>query len=695
MITSRQQRILTQLMDAREYIPLQSIAEEYEISMRTLRNDLLQLEDLLRERGVMLERNRLQGVRLQLDPKQSEILAEQIRERPIYMDAKQRSTLLLKRLLQETNIGMNHILDEYEISKNTLLLDLNGIKPWLVGRKLELHKDRGILSIRGSEQLKRSAYLELLLAEITDDKLLRYMLDQQSDSDLSRSTWNFWFKAEDAQMLFDTISRLEQLLGVQFTDAGYSTLTLHLLMAMERLKNNHAIEMDEASLHELEQSHVYLVVQSEILPDIERHFGVQLPAAEVGYITQHVLGAQKQNIAADSEIFMELAKQIVLRSERALGRPLQMMEQIIQGLVIHLKPAVYRAKFGLQSKNPLMQQLEVQYGTNLSMLEEIVNDVVSPLSVKLDRDEIGYIMMHIGSGMTMHSPPVRKRVAIVCGSGLGTSAIMKRQISVIFPQVDVVDTYSYKDTINIDSHIADAVLTTIEISHPMHVPWLHVSPLLTEHDQRKVASFLGVSAVAEAATATAMGIVNDIYRIVEQNAQIINRNKLLEQLLLLFQGGSLQQVKRAHTLSELLAVNAISLQLDGTDWRSAIRFGNRLLIDSGASTVAYEDKLVEMVTSGKHSFIIHQGVAFPHAYMPKEIQQTAFSLMTFREPISFGPGGQSVWLIITLAAVDKERHVAALGTLLDALNDEVFMQELRLASDPQQVWQRLQEKEEP
>ena len=694
MISSRQQRILKQLIEARHYIPLQQLADEYEISLRTARNDLLQLEDFLRKHGVVLERNRSLGMYLQLNSQQSESLALEMSERPIYMDAKQRATILLKKLLQEKSISMRNLLVEFEISKNTLLLDLSDIKVWLEERRLTLLKDRGNLSITGSEQLKRSAYLELLRAEVTDDKLLGYMLSQPSEEKLTIGPWNMWFKSSDAMMLFDSIQHVEQLLGLQLTDAGYSTLTLHLLMAMERLKNAHAIEMDEELLQELETQHVYKVIQAEVIPAVEHHFQVKLPASEIGYMTQHILGAQKQNVPVDEELYVGLAKQIITRTEQALGHRLQMTDQIVQGLVIHLKPAIYRAKFDLQSKNPLLEQLKIQYGSVLTLLEQIVNEVMESISVIFDLDEVGYIMLHIGSGIVPPVAQIRKRVAIVCGSGIGTSAIIKRRLMDICPQVEVVNNYSYKESRDITVQDADAVLTTIDISHPIAVPWLKVSPLLTVQDQREISSFLGVTIMEEVATSSAIQTVNNIFRVVERNADIHNRNKLLEELLLLIQGGHLHGAMDANRLSELMPTTSIRLQLEPMDWQSAIHEGCLLLDKKCLTGLRYEEKLVEMIHSNNHSFIIHSGVAFPHANMASDIRKTGFSLATFREPISFGPSAHPVWLIITLAAVDKEQHVGALSTLLDALNDEIFMKDLRESANSYHIWRSFREKEE-
>lgn len=688
--------MVKQLMESDKYIPLQQMADEYGISLRTVRADLLQLEDWLRERGVSLARDRSAGVRLRLATGQSEQLALQMGERPDYMDAEQRVSLLMKQLLQETSLSVKTVMEELGISKNTLLQDLNEIRERLTGWDLILIRDRGQLHIEGSEKRKRRAYLHLLRSEITDDKLLRYILDQRGANYSPITPWKDWFEADDAAMLFDTIQRLEEKMGVQFTDAGYSTLILHLLMAMERLKGTHSIEMDRESLSELQDHEAYELVKTEVVPRIEGHFQVKLPATEIGYITQHILGAQKQSLPAEDLVIADLAKQIIVRTEQELGRPLQMIDQIVQGLVIHLKPAIYRAKFGLQSKNPLMEQLEAQYGSLLNVLERIVNEVMAPWSVTFDRDEVGYIMFHIGSGLIPPKTPTRKRVAVVCGSGLGTSAMLKRRVAVIFPQVDIVGTYSYKESAEITLQAADAILSTMEISHALQVPWMKVSPLLNQEDQKQITSFLGVSPSGEsAAAAAAVQAVNDIFQVVERNAHIHNRNRLLEELLHLFQGGSRfgEPREEDYGLTALLAPESISLGAEAMPWEDAVREGNRLLMQQGVTDARYGEKLIEIISSNKHPFIIRAGVAFPHVYMPECVKRTGFSVMTFREALAFGPSGQPVWLVITLAAVDKERHVAALGTLLDALNDDVFMAELKSSRDGWEIWQRLREKE--
>ncbi|OMF28063.1 hypothetical protein BK133_18770 [Paenibacillus sp. FSL H8-0548] len=695
MITSRQQRILKQLMEADDYISFHQLIDQYGISDRTVRHDLLQLEDWLRSHDVVLERHRTNGVRLNHAPEQMQLLEDKIRQRPVFMDAKQRVTLLLKLLLQEIHVTMDMIMADYSISKSTLLVDLQDIKEWLVQRNLEFNKKKGDLSVSGSEQSKRSAYLEILRAEITEDKLLRYMFDRKDSQEQPLSTENIWFRVDDVKVIFDAIQRLEQLMKMQFADAGYVTVTLHILMAMERIKHDHSIDIDSSLLQELERTEMFHLIKQHVIPAIEQQFQVELPHSEIGYITQHILGAQKQQLPTRDTLFVELAKEIIIRVEKESGYRLQLAEQVIQGLSIHLKPAVYRAKFNLQSKNPLLGQLQQQYGSLMKILERVVNDVMSSISITFDQNEIGYIMLHVASGIAPHLTHANKRVIIVCGSGIGTSAIIKRRLSYIFPQLEIVRTCSYKDSTLLTSSETDAVLTTIDIGHTIAVPWLKVSPLLAVKDQQIIANFFGITYRAETVTATAIQSVNDIINIVERNAVVTNRNKLLEELLLLHQGGSISEdeTDSALLLTSLLPKPSIQLQLQTMDWEAAVRFGSQLLIERGASGLQYEQKLIDMIHLNKHSFLIQQGIYFPHAYMPEDVTQTAFSLITFNEPILFGPSKHPIWLMITLAAVDKEKHIAALSTLLEVLSDTNFISYLKTANDSNDLWERLQNME--
>ncbi len=79
---------------------------------------------------------------------------------------------------------------------------------------------------------------------------------------------------------------------------------------------------------------------------VEPYFNVTIPLSEVGYITQHVLTAQRnyENDEEDQEC-LEISKQIVKEVEKAFDKPLLSSKQIGNNLAMHLKPAIYRYRY--------------------------------------------------------------------------------------------------------------------------------------------------------------------------------------------------------------------------------------------------------------------------------------------------------------------------------------------------------------
>jgi transcriptional antiterminator/mannitol/fructose-specific phosphotransferase system IIA component (Ntr-type) len=693
MLNSRQQLMLSRLVEERNYITVSRFAEEFGISPRTVRHDLLNIEAWLCANRIELKRDRRQGIMVNADESEKQRIIGLLNRRPEYVDPELRIQLLLKRLLTQSEAVFEEILEEFMISRNTLLADVQEMKKRLAPRGLKLIRERGRMRIDGSERQKRKAYLDLLRTDIPEERILHYVADKRKGR-MGEWLWNTWFQAEDAHFLFELTMKMEHHLNMQFTDVGRSALILHLLMAMERLRNDNAIRMDGELLQELGGTKEFAWVVQNIKADLERHFGVIVPEDEIGYITQHILGAQKKQEDTDEHsLYARLARQIVMRTEQRLGFSLQRVEQIVQGLAIHLKPAMYRAKFHLETRNPLLGQLEREYGPLLDLIGNIVDEVMEPHRIHFGRDEIGYILIHIGSGLPERIPPIRrKRVAIVCSSGLGTSAILRKKMEALYPQVVIVGEYSFVEARKLTPEQADAVLTMLDLGGDMRIPWLKVSPLLPPPDRERVGAFLGTSPQPDAAEADALQWVNRILDVVERHAQIRNRDLLLKDILQLQWGTPAAGTGKR--LTELLPVSSILLQLPAMGWEEAIRTGNRSLRERGLTEQRYEEKLVDMVRTGKHHFIIDEGIAYPHASTEDGVRGTGFCLMTFERPIDFGSPGPPVWLMIIQAAVDKQQHAAALSTLLSVFNDKEWMAWLRRVSSPEEVWNRLRLRED-
>lgn len=676
MISSRQKKILEQLVQHQSYMTVEQLARKFDVSQRTIRHDLLMLESDLKGRGISFIRNRKLGLKTDIDNEKFQELQSYLDEKMENLSPKSRSKELAKDLLEKSEVAFDDLIDKFRISDKTLVSDLTELKAWFNTQHLELIREKGRVKINGRESCKRKAYLYLIKEEATEEKILDYLLNKESKI-MNVLQWNGRFQPKDLHYLFEVLSELEQALSIVFSDNGYVSLILHLFLAMERLKKKHFVAMDPELLKELQDTEEFKTAEGIIKERIEPYFQIQIPSSEIGYVTQHILTAQKEyQKDQEDQACLVLAKKIVVEAERSFKKPLLASERIIESLAMHLKPAIYRAKYNIKICNPLFTELQRDYQQLLETIIQITNEVLAPKGIQFDEQEASYIAMHIGAGMQQIPISSKKRVAIVCGSGLGTVNILQRRLLDSYPQINIVKKCSYKDLNDLNHKEVDLVISTIDIYYDLPIPWIKVSPLLTRENEEKISERLGLPNQKQAREFQPLGIVNDVIKIVEKSSEIKDREMLRRELLQFFKGPSLYTPINSteETIAHLLPENAIILNAEiPSTVEEMISLGMTPLKNRGLAGAEYEDKLIHMIKNPNHHFLITEGVIFPHAEGKAGVWGTGFSVVTFKEPVTLKEVRSPIKLMITLAAIDNEKHLKVLALLVDALNDESFL----------------------
>lgn len=139
-------------------------------------------------------------------------------------------------------------------------------------------------------------------------------------------------------------------------------------------------------------------------------------------------------------------------------------------------------------------------------------------------------------------------------------------------------------------------------------------------------------------------------------------------------------------LETLLDEDVIEVGLEVADREAAVRAAGRLLEISGAIEPRYTDAMCDALETLGPYCVIAPGVALPHARPDDGVLRTAISLVTLREPVEFGHAtNDPVSLVIALAPVDKQAHLAALQELAGRLADPAVIDQVTAASGPRQV----------
>ncbi|MBA0052350.1 PTS sugar transporter [Streptomyces sp. AJS327] len=140
------------------------------------------------------------------------------------------------------------------------------------------------------------------------------------------------------------------------------------------------------------------------------------------------------------------------------------------------------------------------------------------------------------------------------------------------------------------------------------------------------------------------------------------------------------------TLSELLPVDAVRLDVPVANWRDAIRASGDLLTETGTTTARYTDEMVENVERNGPYIVVAPGLAFAHARPSPAVLHTGMSWVRLAEPVAFGhEANDPVTLVVALAAQDSAAHQSAMVALARLLNDPATDRALREAATPEAV----------
>ena len=118
-------------------------------------------------------------------------------------------------------------------------------------------------------------------------------------------------------------------------------------------------------------------------------------------------------------------------------------------------------------------------------------------------------------------------------------------------------------------------------------------------------------------------------------------------------------------LKELLTLDRIRCVPAPATWEEAIRLAAEPLLSCGAVLPSYVDGMVQTVLDHGPYIVIDDGFALPHARPEAGAVRPCMALTVLDAPVDLR--GQSVQVLLALAAVDNTAHLDAMRELAELI----------------------------
>ncbi|HZJ86610.1 MAG TPA: PTS sugar transporter subunit IIA, partial [Erysipelothrix sp.] len=158
---------------------------------------------------------------------------------------------------------------------------------------------------------------------------------------------------------------------------------------------------------------------------------------------------------------------------------------------------------------------------------------------------------------------------------------------------------------------------------------------------------------------------------------IKDEKSLLKELTHLMSKREIEK-ERQPLLKEIISKERIQVVDSVTDWKEAISYSSKPLLDEGIIQNDYVDAMINAVEEYGPYIVLADEFALPHASNQSSVKEVAISVLVLKNSIDMK--GKPVKIFMTLATVDNESHLKALSSLVDIISIDEKLEQIKNGS---------------
>lgn len=470
-----------------EYTSVNQLESLLNITDRTIRNDIQEINDVLENSGALIKLKRNYGYYIEvIDEHNYKKFIEEFDKEDygsIELDSSGSRLRYILNMLLSTNeyIPMDDLADAVFISKNTLNKYIKTIKKIVQKYNLEyITKLNAGIKIIGPEDGKRKCIIENILVCDYQEYITGFTKEEKvifADIDLD------WLRSV-------TIKKLDEHL-VKTSDYNLKNIIINLALMTTRVMNNNYISMQN-----INTDVSIMAIVNSLCSELEEKYDIAISKGEKNYMYLQIVANTHLDITdVDDERLRQSIQQMLEVIYQDFNFDLREDQILIGDLFRHLKSIFTSKLYDLNSTNPLLETIKINYPLEYEITLTAIAKVFVCEPYILKEEDVGYVSIYIGAAIERcyYKSPKKKNVILVCGSGHATTRMLETRINVAFPdKINIVKCVSYNEYsmyTKDDVENIDFAITTIMLDNNL-LPAVMVDFALNSKDVESINRYL-------------------------------------------------------------------------------------------------------------------------------------------------------------------------------------------------------------
>lgn len=656
MVSSRGILILEKLLKDKENQNLKDLGEYFDLGERTIRYEI---EKLMEE--INIEENIIEISRGNITINNREVSKKFLENNYSVkvFSSEERELYILFKTLFFRIINQSEVMEEMDISRSTIKIHLKNIKNILDKYHLTLescHK-KG-LKLVGEEENIRS----LLLKTITSIK-------KQGNIFFKKIIDNYLALDEDGIKIF--INYCQKLMEKIISDEAYEIIKNYITIMILMIRNKNEIDkIKNEKFLENTKEYEYVNRGGTLL---EAHYEINISKMEFLKITDYFLGSHTYNVSYsyyENWVEMEiLVTKLINEFNKRIEVDISRDEILIDGLLNHLKPTIYRINNNIELENSIYEEVLESYPHLYKITVDVIKQLEDYVGNKFTENEIAFIVIHFKAAIDRNKVKSKnkKNVLIVCGLGYGTSKLLSQKLREIYSIeiVDIIPKHFLKKTLKENENI-DCIITSLDLSEEnIDREIIRVHPILIEEDIKK----LDKSGISRRNKKILFSKLMDT---IKKHTIITEEEKLLEELKDILEINLVDDISpKKLTIFDMLDKNSIVRMEKISSWEEGIKIAGNILMEKGAIKETYIDGMIETIKKYGSYMVLAPGIVFPHARTEENVIKSSFGILQLDEGVLF-PGNKLIKTIVAFSSRDNKEHIEAFVEIVEIFNGQNF-----------------------
>lgn len=456
------------------YITASKLSEILNVSPRTVRNDITELNENMRNSGAQIFSKSRHGIRLVISDSEKYKHFLESFNKEFEEDSNARIYQVTEYLLELGEpITMDDLSEVFFISRSTLKSDMHNIRKILKKYDIELdaRANQG-LKIQGTEQNIR--------------RCLTYI--QRKNKTVYSS-----ISKKDIDKIRKIIEICVNKYSFKISDYSITNLSLHIYISIMRIRSGKWIKISSNMKKHLDTSSDQILISS-IVESIENTFNITFTKDEVYYLLIQLSGKRlignikenKKNTIVTNEVY-QLVGDMLSAVYETLRIDLRYDLELITALSMHLVPLEFRMKYDITVQNTMKEEIRQRVILPFNMASIACDFLEKKYNKRLPDDEVTFIALHFYVALERKRSGQKENLLVVCGSGKASSELLvyqiKKNLGDVFNVVDATSRHALK---NYDFNKVDYILTTVDIDISVPVPIIMTEDFLEMSEVKRI-----------------------------------------------------------------------------------------------------------------------------------------------------------------------------------------------------------------